>query len=147
MRALGLAGPQETLRADAPAHEAGLVLSRIQTSAVLVVDDGGFVDVVTEEDLLRALLPGYIGDADALARVVEEGSSEQLWARLEGRTVRDLIAAGREHKPMVEGDATLVEVASVMVRAGVPIVAVVQEHRIVGGITIDHLLSHLMPRG
>jgi CBS domain-containing protein len=146
MKALGVASPQETLRADDSAEQAALVLSRIQTSAALVVDDGGFVDVLTDHDLLRALLPGYIGEADALARVVDEGSSERLWSRLEGRTVRDLIAVEREEEPVVDGDATLVEVASVMVRAGVPIVAVVEDGRIVGGITIDHLLSHLMPR-
>jgi CBS domain-containing protein len=146
VRALGLASPQETLRADAPAQQAAIVLSRIQTAAALVIDDRGFVGVLTEEDLLRALLPGYIGDADALARVVEEASSEQLWSRLEGRTVRDLLALERAEEPVVDPDATLVEVASVMVRAGVPIVAVVDAGRIVGGITIDHLLSHLMPR-
>lgn len=146
MRALGLAGPQETLRADASAQEAALVLSRIQTSAALVVDDDTFVGVVTDEDLLRALLPSYVGEADALARVLEEGSSERLWQRLEGRTVRDLIVRGRDAEPVVDGDASLVEVASVMVRAEAPIVAVVEGDRLLGGITIDHLLTHLLSR-
>jgi CBS domain-containing protein len=143
---LGLAGPQETLRADASAHEAALVLSRIQTSAALVVDDDRFVGVVTDEDLLKALLPSYVGEADALARVLEEGSAELLWQRLEGRTVRDMIVHGREEEPIVDGDATLVEVASVMVRAEAPLVAVVEGGRLVGGITIDHLLTHLLSR-
>ena len=145
MKALGLAGPQETLHADAPAQEAALVLSRIQTSAALVVDDDTFVGVVTDEDLLRALLPSYVGEADALARVLEEDSSDRLWQRLEGRTVRDLIQ-DREEEAVVDGGATLVEVASVMVRAEAPIVAVVEDGRLVGGITIDHLLTHLLSR-
>jgi CBS domain-containing protein len=143
MKALGLSSPQETLRADASAQEAAVVLARIQTSAALVVDDDGLVGVVTDEDLLRALLPSYVGEAEALARVLGEDSSEQLWRRLEGRTVRDLIR-DREEEPVVDGEATLVEVASVMVRAETPIVAVVEGGRLVGGITIDHLLTHLM---
>jgi CBS domain-containing protein len=147
VKALGLAGPQETLRADAPAQEAAVVLSRIQTSAALVVDDRGFAGVVTEADLLEALLPRYVGQADALARVLEEGSSERLWAGLEGRTVRDLMVDERDVAPVVDGDATLIEVASVMVRAKTPIVAVVESGRMVGGITIDHLLSHLIAPG
>lgn len=146
MKALGLAGPQETLRADASAEEAALVLSRIQTNAALVVDGDRFVGIVTDEDLLRALLPSYVEEADALARVLEEDSSEQLWQRLEGKTVRDLRAQGREEEPVVDGGATLVEVASVMVRAETPIVAVVEDGRVVGGITIDHLLTHLLSR-
>jgi CBS domain-containing protein len=147
MKALGLVGPQETLRADAPAQEAAVVLSRIQTSAALVVDDHGFAGVVTEADLLEALLPSYVGQADALARVLEEASSERLWAGLEGRTVRDLMVSERDEEPVVDGDATLIEIASVMVRARTPIVAVVESGRMVGGITIDHLLSHLIAAG
>jgi CBS domain-containing protein len=146
VKALGLAGPQETLRADASAQEGALVLSRIQTSAAIVVDDDEFVGVVTDEDLLRALLPSYVGEADALARVLEEDSSEMLWQRLEGRTVRDLLVPNREEEPVVDGGATLVEVASVMVRAEAPIVAVVEDDRLIGGITIDHLLTHLLSR-
>ena len=145
MKALGLAGPQETLQADASAQDAALVLSRIQTSAALVVDVDTFVGVVTDEDLLKALLPSYVGEADALARVLEEDSSDRLWQRLEGRTVRDLIQ-DREEEAVVDGGATLVEVASVMVRAEAPIVAVVEDGRLVGGITIDHLLTHLLSR-
>jgi CBS domain-containing protein len=145
VKALGLAGPQETLQADASAQDAALVLSRIQTSAALVVDVDTFVGVVTDEDLLKALLPSYVGEADALARVLEEDSSDRLWQRLEGRTVRDLIQ-DREEEAVVDGGATLVEVASVMVRAEAPIVAVVEDGRLVGGITIDHLLTHLLSR-
>jgi CBS domain-containing protein len=46
----------------------------------------------------------------------------------------------------VDADATLVEVASVMTHAQVRLVAVVQNGRLIGGISIDHLLTHLLPR-
>jgi CBS domain-containing protein len=146
VKALGLAGPQETLPAGASAHEAAQMLSRIQTSAALVVDGDRFVGILTDEDLIRALLPSYVEEADALARVLEEASSERLWQRLEGRTVRDLIVQDRDQEPIVDGGATLVEVASVMVRAEARIVAVIEDGRLLGGITIDHLLTHLLSR-
>jgi CBS domain-containing protein len=146
-KALGLAGPQATLHADAPAVEAAAVLARVETSAALVVDEAGrLIGILSDEDLVRRLLPHYVGEADALARVLEEGSSDELWRRLEALTVRDLLPRHREAEPIVDGDATLVEVASVMVRAEVRVVAVVEEGRLVGGITIDHLLSHLLRR-
>ena len=146
MKALGLVSPLEVLPVDASAHEAALLLSRLQTDAAIVVDDDRFIGVVTDEDLLRALLPSYVEEADALARVLEEASSERLWQRLEGRTVRDLMTRHREEDPVVDGDASLIEVASVMIRAEAPIVAVIHDGRLVGGITIDHLLTHLLSR-
>jgi CBS domain-containing protein len=146
VKALGLVSPLEVLPVGASAQEAALVLSRFQTDAAIVVDEDRFIGVVTDEDLLRALLPSYVGDADVLARVLEEGSSERLWQRLEGRTVRDLMTRGREEDPVVDGDASLVEVASVMIRAEAPIVAVMHDGQLVGGITIDHLLTHLLSR-
>ena len=148
MRALGLAGPQVTLRAGAPAVEAAAVLTRLETSAALVVDAaGGFLDVVSDEDLLRRLLPSYVDEDDVLARVLDEESAGGYWRRLEGWSVVDLLPAERPERPVVDADATLVEVASVMVRAGVRLVAVVAEGRLVGGISMDHLLTHLVPRG
>jgi CBS domain-containing protein len=60
--------------------------------------------------------------------------------------VADLLPPDRPVEPVVDGDATLVEVASVMVRAGVRVVGVVQDGRLVGGIEIDHLISHLLER-
>ena len=146
MRALGLVGPETTLRADAPATEAAAVLARLETSAALVIDDQGFVGVVSDEDLLRRLLPAYVGEADALARVLDEGSAADLWRRLEGRKVRDLLPPNRPEEPVVDADATLVEVASVMTHAQVRLVAVMQDGRLIGGISIDHLLTHLLPR-
>jgi CBS domain-containing protein len=145
--ALGLCGPQATLRADASAAEAAAMLARVETSAALVLDDaGGLVGILSDEDLLLRLLPGYVGETTSLARVLEEGTAEELWHRLEARTVRDLLVPPHEAAPVVDRDATLIEVASVMVRARVRLVAVVDQGRVVGGITIDHLLSHLVRR-
>ncbi len=145
MKARNLASPQERLRHDAPAAEAAAVLARHDLRAVLVVGDAGeFVGVLSDSELLRALLPPFIGESQALARVLEEGASEVLFLRIESLTVRDLMPDERDVAPIVDGDDTLVEVADVMVRSRASLVGVMDEGRLVGGISIDDLISHLL---
>jgi CBS domain-containing protein len=147
MKARNLASPQPVLRSDAPAGEAAAVLARHEIRAVLVVDERErFVGVLSDSELLRRLLPAYIDEASMLAHVLEEGAAEILYRRLEGRLVADLMPHDRDVAPLVEADDTLVEVASVMVRARASAVGVVDDGRLIGGITIDDLLSHLLSR-
>jgi len=137
--------PHVTLRRDAPATEATAALSRHDVRAVLVVDDGSsFVGVISDSELLRALLPPFVAESVALARVFEEAASDSLFHRLEGRTVGDLMPEERDEHPVVDAEDTLVEVASTMVRARASLVGVLEYGRLVGGISIDDLLSHLL---
>lgn len=145
MKARNLASPHVTIRVDAPAEEAASVLSRHDIRAVLVVDEAGaFVGVLSDSELLRALLPPVLRETEALARVLEERASEELFRLLERRTVRDLMPGEREAVPVVEGDDTLVEVADTMVRSHASLVGVREQGRLVGGISIDDLISHLL---
>ena len=147
MKARNLLSPQHTVRTDAPAVEVADVLARHDVRGVLVVDPrGGFVDVLSDSELLRFLLPPYVDAASSLAHVLEEGAADMLFRRLEGRSVGDLIPKGREVAPVVEGGDTLVEVASVMVRAHASLVGVLEGGVLAGGISIDDLLSHLLTR-
>jgi CBS domain-containing protein len=147
MKARNLASPRDTVGRDDPASEAARILARHDVRAVLVVDsDGGFVDALSDSELLRALLPSYVEDDESLARVLEESASEVLFQRLEGRTVGDLVPADREADPVVNGEDTLVESASAMVRSRASMVGVVDDGRLIGGISIDDLLTHLLGR-
>jgi CBS domain-containing protein len=147
MKARNLASPQPVLRSDAPAGEAAAVLARHEIRAVLVVDERErFVGVLSDSELLRGLLPPYVGEASILAHVLEEGAAEILYRRLEGRLVADLMPKDRDVVPVVDADDTLVEVASVMVRARASAVGVMDGGPLIGGITIDDLLSHLLSR-
>jgi CBS domain-containing protein len=124
------------------------VLSRHDIRAVLVVSpSGGLAGVLSDSELLRGLLPAYLEDNPALARVLEESASEALYRRLEGRTVEDLMPADRDEAPVVGGDDTLIEVAEVMVRSRASLVGVVDQGRLIGGISIDDLISHLLRSG
>ena len=114
---------------------------------MLVVDDqGSLVGILSDSELLRGLLPSYVDQSSTLAHVLEEGTAEVLYRRLEGRSIADLMPRDRDVAPLVGGDDTLVEVASVMVRARASAVGVIDDDRLIGGITIDDLLSHLLSR-
>lgn len=147
MKARNLVSPQHTIRLDAAATEVATVLARHDVRGVLVVDAAGsFVDVLSDSELLRYLLPPYVDAASSLAHVLEESAADVLFRRLEDRVVADLIPGEREHDPVVQGDDTLIEVASVMVRAHASLVGVLDEGVLIGGISIDDLLSHLLTR-
>jgi CBS domain-containing protein len=145
MRARNLASPRETIRSDAPAADAARVLARHDVRAVLVVDaTGAFAGVLSDSELLRGLLPTYVEEHDALARVLDESAAEALYRRLEDRTVADLMPADREAVPVVDADDNLIEVAATMVRARASLVGVIDDGRLIGGISIDDLISHLL---
>ena len=145
MKARNLASPREIVRDDAPAVEAAAVLSRHDVRAVLVVDGSGeFVGVLSDSELLRALLPPFIAESRSLARVLEESASEALYRRVEHLTVRDLMPDERDVPPILSGDDTLVEVADTMVRSRASLVGVLDDGRLIGGISIDDLISHLL---
>jgi len=147
MKARNLTSPQPVVRNDAPAAIAAAVLARHDVRAVLVVDDAEeFVGVLSDSELLRALLPPYVDQASILARVLEEGAADVLFRRLEGKSVTDVMPDDREVEPVIQGEDTLVEVASVMVRARASALGVLEEGRLIGGITIDDLLTHLLAR-
>jgi CBS domain-containing protein len=145
VKARNLVSPYPTVRADAPAPEAAALLARQDVRAVLVVGSGGeLVGILSDTDLLEWLLPTYVEEDAALARVLDEAAADASWRSIQGRTAGELLPEPPEEEPVVEAEATLVEVADVMRRAGVPVVAVREDGRLIGAITIDDLLPHLL---
>ncbi len=145
MRARNIASRHFTVAADAPASEAAGILSRLDVRAVLVVHaDGRLAGVLSDSRLLATLLPDYVEEDAVLARVLEEDAGESLWRRLEGRTAADLLDWHEGPRPEVDGDARLIEVAAMMVRTRLSLVGVRDEGQLIGGISIDDLLTHLL---
>lgn len=124
-----------------------LVLTTAGLPGVIVRDGAGFV-VIPASQVLRVLLPQYVLDDPSLGRVWDEASADDLATRLDGRRVADLVSAlGLSEdwpEPVVEGDATLVEIAAVMAAARVPMVAVVDEGHFVGVVTVNRLVGRLI---
>lgn len=145
MKARNLASPRETVRIDDAAADAARILSRHDVRAVLVVKaDGSFAGTLSDSELLRSLLPSYVEDNEALARVLEEAAAEDLYRRLEDRTVADLMPEDRDEPPVVDAGDTLIEVASVMARSRASLVGVIEGGRLIGAISIDDLVSQLL---
>ena len=102
--------------------------------------------------MLRHLIPRYVQDDPALARVMDEDSADHLLDAIAARTVADLLP--KESKtplPVVDAAATVMEIAAVMARMRSPIVAVVEDETptasLIGAVSVAHLLELLLPAG
>ena len=148
MRARDVMRPATVLSTDAPASDLVQAFRRPDSRAVAVVSArGDLIGLLIDEDLLYALLPSYVLDDEALVKVLEEDAAGELQRRLEGKRVQDVVQVRRRGHEPVDPEATLVEVAATMVRAGDPAVLVVEDDRVAGVITADSLLPALLGRG
>ena len=148
MRARDIMQPARVVHPDDPAIALIRAFEDPELRAVAVeAADGKLVGLVTDEDLLYALLPAYVLEDEALAGVLEERAGDTLRQRIEGKRVREVVNTGRRRQPPVEADATLVEVALSLVRSDKPAVLVVEEDRVLGVITVDVLLPALLGSG
>lgn len=142
MRARDLMSKVDTVGPEDPMTSLADHFRRPDVRLVAVVSEqGDLVGLVTEEDMLSAMLPSYVLADQALASVLEEAAGESLLQRLERKRVRDVVDLSRRDRPRVRPDDTLIEVASAMARSNDPGVLVVQEDRPVGVVTLERLLA------
>ena len=146
MRASDIATPMSTVTEATPAREAVRVLAAQDLPGLIVVDGRGRpLTVLAGTQVLRMALPSYCQDDPALARVVEESAADVIFDGLGDRTVADLLPKSRPELPAVAPDATMLEVASVMARSNVPLVAVVGKDKVMtGAITLDGMLDRML---
>nr|MBA3799956.1 CBS domain-containing protein [Geodermatophilaceae bacterium] len=98
--------------------------------------------VLPGTQVLRFMIPSYVQDDPALARVYDERGSDELLTKLSNRTVQDLLPRrqDRAELPVVDPDATTLEVAAVMTRMHSPVVAVVDDDgQVLGAVTLSRL--------
>jgi CBS-domain-containing membrane protein len=137
--------PAAVLHPDDPAEELVRAFARPSLRAVAIVSlEGELIGLITDEDLLYALLPPYVLDDHVLARVLERDPASELRRRLEGKLVKNVINIRRRHQVAVGPDDSLVEVTSAMVRAADPAVLVVEDDVLAGVITVDDLVPALL---
>ena len=146
VRARDLAITYPSLTPEAPAEEAARLLAEEAVEGVFVQDaHGNLQGVVTDTTLLAFLLPRYLAEDRALVGVLGEDVTEALWQRLQGRPVRELLAAAAASVAEVDADATLVEVAATLVRSGASLLVVRDPGgRLLGGITTSRLITQLL---
>jgi predicted transcriptional regulator len=148
MRARELSEPYPTVGLDSQAVEAAKAMAGQRLPGLIVCDrEGHPYTVLPGSQVLRFLIPRYVQDDPALARVFGEKASDEMWGKLSSSTVRDVLPPKQhvDELPIVDGDATTIEVAAVMARMHSPVVAVVEGGEVLGAITVSRLLAHLVP--
>jgi CBS domain-containing protein len=146
MRARDLALPFPTVGLDTPAIEAARLLAGQDLPGLIVVDaQGRPLTVLPGTQVLRMAVPRYCQDDPALARVVDEAAADVFLRELGDRTVAQCLPKERRELPVVDPDATVLEIAALMARARSPLVAVVdRESGLLGAVTLDALLDRLV---
>ena len=112
---------------------------------VVADDKGEVVGCVSSIDLLRLALPRYVQEEPGLARVFDEGHADRIAAALVGITVSDVVAEASAHIPIVRPQATVMELAELMVERCSPIAVVARaQGGTLGVVTVNHLLELLV---
>jgi CBS domain-containing protein len=147
VRARDLAVDVPTVSLDSDAFEAARLMAEAQLPGLVVVDDRGRpYTVLPGSQVLRFLIPPYIQDDPVLARALDEAACAELFASLVHHRVREVLPRrDPEDVPVVDADATTLEVAAVMARVHSPIVAVVDDRQLIGAIRVGPLLEQLLP--
>ena len=151
MTARKLAQPFPIVPPETDAMEAAQRLAAEGLPGLIVChDDGRPYTILPGSEVLRFLIPSYVQDDPVLARALNEQAADELCRKLVRRTVRDLLPRPQDMDdlPVVDADATSLEVAAMMAQMRSPLVAVVDHddgNRVIGAITVSRLLDHLLP--
>ncbi len=147
MRLRDLAEPYPTASLDTDAVAAVRAMAEAHRPGLIVLNaDGSPSAILPGPRILRALVPGYIREDPALARVVDADAAERMFAKLAGKTVGDLVRPGSDLRalPVLDGDDTIMKAAAMMAQQGIHFVAVTEHGRLLGAITVSHLLRHFL---
>ncbi|MFG2074331.1 CBS domain-containing protein [Nonomuraea maritima] len=143
MRARDLAVEFPTVTMDTPALEAARLLAEQDLPGLILVDgDGRPLCILPGTQVLRLAVPAYCRDDPALARVVDEAHADTFLQRLGGRTVRECLPEQPRELPVADSKATVLELAALMARTRSPVVAVVEDDRLTGAVTLQSLVDH-----
>jgi len=101
--------------------------------------------ILAGTQVLRMAVPRYIQDDPALARVVDEAAADVFLDELGTRSVAEVLPEQPRELPVVDADATVLEIAALMARTRTPLVAVVgDDGALLGAVTLDALLDRLV---
>ena len=146
MQARDLVAPFPTVQPESPAIEAARLLAGQNLPGLIVVDDRGRpLTILPGTQVLRLAVPRYIQEDPALARVVDEAAADVFVRELGTRTVEECLPRERRELPVVQADATVLEIAALMARLRSPLVAVAgDDGTVAGAITLDSLLDRVL---
>ncbi|GGS68935.1 hypothetical protein GCM10010156_29860 [Planobispora rosea] len=148
MRARDLLADFPVVGLDSPVIDAARLLAEQDLPGLIVVDhDGSPLAILPGTEVLALAVPAYCQDDPALARVVDEAHADGFLRALSGRTVRECLPPRpRELRelPVADPDATVLELAALMARTHSPLVAVLEQGRLAGVVTLQALLERAL---
>jgi hypothetical protein len=146
MLARELAAPCPSIGMEDPALDAARLMAEHHLPGIVVCEpDGRPSRILPGSQVLSFVIPQYVQDDAALARVLDERGAERLLAELHGRRVRDVLPEQpRGELAVCNPDDTVLEIAVTMARAHSPLVAVVEDGLLTGCITLPRLLDVLL---
>ncbi len=145
MLARDLVEEYPTVTVDTDALYAVRLIGQHRLSGLVVTKpDGSPKAILPASQVLRFVIPKYIQDDPSLARVLDEKASDRIVKELDGRTVGDLLPDTPHELPVLKGDDTTLELAALMARMRCPLVAIVEDGRVIGVVTTAHLLAQAL---
>ena len=125
VKARDLAVPYPTVRMETDALTAARLLTEHNRPGLIVVDEQDHpIAVLPGSQVLRALIPDYVQDDPALARVLDEEFADPICDELAEHTVQELVPKDRPTLPVANDDDTVLEIAAMMAANRSPLVAV-----------------------
>lgn len=149
MQAHEIAISLPTIRVGDPVAKAVRLMVVKRLPGIIVVDDAGQpIAVLPGTQVLRLAIPSSYQSDPALVRTIDEVHADLFWQVPGSRTVGDCLPALTTKPATVRPDATLLEIAALMAHRHSPLVAVVDDQRIlVGAVTLERLLASLAVAG
>jgi CBS domain-containing protein len=143
-----LAVPYPSIGMDDDALDAVRLMAEQHLPGVVVCEPGGRpTRILPGTQVLRFVIPRYVQDDVALARVISERGSERLLGELSGRKVRELLPQRPEvDLAVADPEDTVLELAVLMARTHSPLVAVVEDGLLTGCVTLPRVLDVLLAR-
>ncbi len=146
MFARDLTVPCPSVGLDDDAWDAVRLMAEQRLPGIVVCrPDGRPARILPGTQVLRFVIPRYVQDDMALARVLDEHSSDRLLEELAGKKVRELLVDRPDvDLAVARPDDTVLELAALMARTHSPIVAIVEDERLVGCVTLPRVLDALV---
>lgn len=141
VRAENIAEEYPVVTRDSDALLAARLLAEHRLPGLVVTDQGRPCCVLPASQVVRFLVPAYVQDDPALARVLDESMADHIADSLDGKTVGALLPRETPELAVVNADDTIIEVAAVMARLKCPLAVVMDGDRLVGVITASRLLQ------
>ena len=144
MRAEQIAEQAASIGLDADVLAAARAVTRGEPAGVVVADPVGRpCGLLPVCEVVAATVPGFVRQSPRLANVYDEELADRTLRMMLGRPVREVLADSRF--PVTDGDATAVELATVMAATRSPLVVVRLAHGGWGVVTGTRLLACLLP--